>query len=119
MNAILATVNVSDSSIIDRTHPPVLGTMKAKTANGTLAEGLVVAKNADGDLVAYDPAGTGDTASLAVPVGILVHDCDTTKDDAAVVLKHGTAVKSALLVGAAAPEAADLAKLEAIGVYAV
>ena len=116
MNAVIGSMNVSDTSVISRLHPPIMGTMKAKAANGTLAEGLVVAKDSNGDLVAYDPVGL---APLNTPVGILVHECDTTKDDAAVVLKHGTAVKSALLVGASAPDAADLAKLEAIGVFAV
>ena len=100
MNAVIGSMNVSDTSVISRLHPPIMGTMKAKAANGTLAEGLVVAKDSNGDLVAYDPVGL---APLNTPVGILVHECDTTKDDAAVVLKHGT----------------DLAKLEAIGVFAV
>lgn len=119
MNALLATFNISSAAVIDTTHPPILGTMKAKAANGTLSEGLVLAKDANGDVVAYDPAGTGPTASLAVIVGVLVHDCDTTKDDAAVVLKHGTVYLPKLLVGAAAPDAAALAALEAFGIFAL
>lgn len=119
MNGILGTYNYGDSAVIDTTHPPILGTAKAKANNGTLAEGLIVAKDTNGDLVAYDPAGAGATASLAVIKGVLVHDCDTTKDDAAVIIKHGTVSQAKLLVGAAVPNAANLAALEAFGIFAL
>lgn len=119
MNAIIASFNVSQSAVVDPTHPPILGTLKVKAANGVLPEGLVLAKDSNGDVVAYDPAGTGPTASLAVIVGVLAHDCDTNKDDAAVVLKHGTASLSKLLVGVAEPDAAALSALQAFGIYAL
>lgn len=119
MNAILQTINVSSNAVIDTTHPPILGTLKLKANNGVLSQGLVLAKDSNGDGVAYDPAGAGPTASLAVIVGVLVHDADTTKDDAGVILKHGTAALSSLLVGVAAPSNANLAALEAFGIYAL
>lgn len=116
MNAKLAELDVTQSSVIDGIHPPVIYTMKAKANNGELAPGLVVAKDGSGDLVAYNPAGV---APVDVAVGVLTQTIDTTRDDAAPVLVHGTVRLSALKVGADAPDADDLAALRALGIYAI
>lgn len=116
MNAVLGTIDYGASSVISAIHPPVIKTMKAKTDNGTLAAGLVVAKDSIGDLVAYEPLGD---APLNAAVGVLVQDCDTSTDDAALVLRHGTVVLGKLKVGSSAPDAVDLAALEALGIFAV
>jgi len=52
------------------------------------------------------------------PVGVNVNECDSGEDDTALVLKHGTVRTKGLLTGATAPDAEDLAALEAIGIYA-
>ena len=114
MNALLGTMDLDTSSVMDMTHPPVIKTMEAKAANGTLAAGLLVAKDSGGDIVAYVPGGA---SPLNVCVGVLVHPIDTTADDAAAVLRHGTVVQSKLLVGSAAPDAAAVAVLEALGIF--
>uniref|UniRef100_A0A7C3I633 Head decoration protein n=1 Tax=Gracilinema caldarium TaxID=215591 RepID=A0A7C3I633_9SPIR len=116
MNAVLGTIDYGASSVISAIHPPVIKTMKAKTNNGTLAAGLVVAEDSAGDIVAYNPGGT---APLNEAVGVLVQDCDTTTDDGALVLRHGTVVLGKLKVGTSAPDADDLAALEALGIFAV
>lgn len=116
MNAILSTVDKTHSSVIDGTHSPILKTLAAKADNGILKEGLIVALDGDGLVDAYDP---DDLATLADPVGVLVNELDTAKDNAAVVVKHGTVVKAKLLVGSAAPDAADIAALEALTIFPV
>lgn len=116
MNAVLGTIEYGANGVVSQVHPPVLKTMKAKANNGTLSAGLVVAKDSNGDLVSYDPGGT---APVNAAVGVLVQDCDTATDDAAVVLRHGTVVLSKLKVGAGAPGATDLTALESIGIFAV
>lgn len=116
MNAVLGTIEYGANGVVSQIHPPVLKTMKAKANNGTLSAGLVVAEDSNGDIVAYNPGGT---APLNTAVGVLVQDCDTTTDDAAVVLRHGTVVLSKLKVGAGSPDATDLDALEALGIFAV
>lgn len=116
MNAVLGTIEYGANGVVSQVHPPILKTMKAKANNGILAAGLVVAKDSNGDIVAYDPGGT---APVNAAVGVLVQDCDTATDNAAVVLRHGTVVLSKLKVGSGSPDADDLAALEALGIFAV
>lgn len=116
MNAVLGTIEYGANRVISQIHPPVLKTMKAKANNGILSAGLVVAKDSNGDIVAYDPIGT---APVNAAVGVLVQECDTAIDDAVVVLRHGTVVLGKLKVGSGAPAATDLAALEALGIFAV
>lgn len=116
MNAILGTMEYGASSVISTIHPPVIKTMKAKANNGTLSAGLLVAKDSNGNLVAYDPNGTSPVNAV---VGVLPQECKTSADDAALVLRHGTVVLGKLKVGSGDPGANDLAALEAIGIFAV
>lgn len=116
MNGIIGETTYTTSSVLSKIHPPVIKVMTAKADNGTLTEGLLVAKDSNGDIVAYEPAGD---APLDTCVGVLTQEIDTTKDDAAPVLVHGTAVQNKLVVGAVAPDADDIAALEALGVFAV
>lgn len=116
MNAVLGTLEYGVSSVVSLIHPPVLKTMKAKANNGVLSAGLLVAKDSNGDLVAYDPGGA---SPLNVCVGVLAQSVDTATDDAAVVVRHGTVVREKLLVGSSAPDAAALAVLEGLGIFAI
>ena len=116
MNAVLGTLSYGASSVISLIHPPVIKTMKAKANNGTLSAGLLVAKDSNGDIVAYDPGGS---SPVNVCVGVLAQDIDTTTDNAAAVVRHGTVVLEKLKVGAGAPNSAALAALEALGIFAV
>ncbi len=113
-NAKTNSVSLGSATIIDPTHPPIIKNGDIKANQGTLARGLVVALDADSKYVPYDPAGL---APLNAPKGILTEEVDTTKETAGPVLKHGTAVWANVLVGAGAPAAADIAKLNAIGIY--
>lgn len=126
MKANLGSQEYKDKQIIDGSHPAVITTMPLKI-NQTpreLPAGLVVSKDANGDILAYDPAGVG---VLGIPVGILMYKVDTgtaspavVADTNAVILEHGTVVESALIVNAVTPAAvtaADIAKLKAIGIY--
>ncbi len=119
MKANLGSVSPAVSSVVTNHHPGIVVSMTALANNGTLPEGELVAKDADGKIVAYDPEGTGETASLAVVVGVLLEELDTTKDDTALVVKHGTVRREALKVAAAAADAAAVVALEAIGIYAM
>ena len=116
MKANLGSVSPAVSSVITNHHPGIVASMTALADNGTLPEGEIVAKDADGKIVAYDPEGL---LTLAVVVGVLLEELDTTEDDTALVIKHGTVRREALKVGAAAADAADVAALEAVGIYAM
>ncbi len=50
---------------------------------------------------------------------MLVRDVDTALDVMCQVLVHGCVYRKELLVGASAPDAAVLAELESLGVWAV
>ena len=116
MKANLGSVSPAISSVITNHHPGITTSMTALADNGTLPEGELLAKDADGKIVAYDPEGL---LTLGVVVGVLDEELDTTEDDTAVVIKHGTVRREALKVGANAADAADVAALEAIGIYAM
>ncbi len=115
MNAIIGSVDRTHSAVADNVHPPVMKTMVALVDNGILKAGLILAKDSNGEIVPYDPA---DVATLKTPVGVLAHDIDTSTDDAAVVIVHGTVALDKLLVDTSAPDADDLAALEAITIWA-
>lgn len=116
MNAVLGTIDYGQATVISPIHPPVIKTMKAKANNGTLAMGLLAAKDSNGDLVAYVPAGA---APLNACVGVVASAIDTVSDDAAMVLRHGTVVRDLLKVGGAQADAAAIAALETLGIFAV
>lgn len=119
MKANLGSVSPAVSRVATDHHPGITVSMTALADNGTLPEGELVAKDADGLIVAYDPDGTGETASLAMVVGVLLEELDTAEDDTALVLRHGTVRREALKVAAAAAGDDDVAALAAIGIYAM
>jgi len=116
MKAKIASITPTVSRVVVGTHPPIILALAAKTANGVLAEGLLVAKDATGKIVAYDPAGA---SPLNVCKGVITQELDTAEDDTATVLRHGTVRAEALKVGAAAAVADDFDTLASIGIYAV
>jgi transcriptional regulator of nitric oxide reductase len=116
MKANLAKITPSVSRVVVGNHPPITVTMLALADNGTLAEGLLVAKDAAGKIVAYNPGGA---APVNAVKGVLTQEIDTTADDAATVLRHGTVRAESLKVGAGAAAADDIEALVAIGIYAV
>lgn len=115
MKAKLATITPKVSRIVVGTHPPIIVAMTALADNGVLAEGLLVAKDANGKLVAYNPAGA---APLNAAVGVLTQELDTAEDTSATVIRHGTVRAAGLLVGAVAATADDFETLVGIGIYA-
>lgn len=118
-NAVLGTQNFTEKQIIDGTHQGIIKSMALKADNGELVAGLLVAKDNNGDIVAYDPGGVSPVDTV---VGVLVTKADTTKETNGRVLKHGTVVRAQLTVDdgtPAAPDDADIANLEAIGIYAI
>lgn len=116
MKANLGSISPAVSRVVTNHHPGIIRAITALAGNGTLPEGELLAKNADGKIVAYNPAGV---SPLNIVVGVLTEELDTTKDDTAVVIRHGTVRREALKVGAAAVVADDVAALEAIGIYAM
>jgi len=96
-------------------HPPVFKGGPVKADNGSYPAGLVLAVDGNGDLVPCEDLATETIA------GINDAPVDTTQEDVAVYVAHGTVKRDMLAKGAAAAAltAADLAKLEALGVYAV
>jgi hypothetical protein len=115
MKAKLATITPRVSRVVVGTHPPIIVALTAKADNGILAEGLLVAKDADGKIVAYNPAGA---APLNVLKGVLTQELDTAEDTSATVLRHGTVRGASLTVGGVAADADDFEALVAVGIYA-
>ena len=118
VNAVIGTHEfpTPDETIFTGHHSPVVKTKKVKTGQGVLEAGLIVALDASGEVVPYDPSATDSTNQ---PIGVLIERCDTDKEDAAAVLVHGTVWRERLLVGSSAPGADDLKKLEDIGIWAM
>lgn len=104
INANLGTQTFIEKNILDPLHPAIIRTMDAKANNGTLVQGLIVAKDSNGDIVAYDPVGAD---PLNDPIGILIKGIDTTKDTLANVLRHGTVVKAEVILGDGSSDPAD------------
>lgn len=115
-NANLGSQSFIEKQIIDPTHPAVIMNMPLKADQGTLPLGSILAKDANGDVVLYNPSATDSTAT---PIGVLVEDVDTASSTVGAVLKHGTVVKKALLAGGSQAQEADIEKLEAIGIFAI
>lgn len=118
INANLGTQTFVEKNIIDPLHPAIITSMDAKANNGDLVLGLIVAKDGNGDIVAYDPNGA---PPLDAPVGVLTSAIDTTEDTVANVLRHGTVVKTALILtdGQADPAESDIEALRAIGIFPI
>ncbi len=106
----LGSLSYTREPIYSNVHPPIILTMEALADNGTLPRGLWVAKDSNGKIVAYDPAGAD---PVNAPVGILVEDVDTTENTAAQVLVHGIVVASKTFINPTAkntPADTDWAK---------
>jgi hypothetical protein len=112
---VLGTKSAAMAQVIDPSHPPVIRAMEADAANGEIRYGTLVALDGDGEVIPWD----GSTGS---PIGVLTETIDTaagdTQDLVARVLVHGCVKKDVLLVDDAAPTAAQLALLEAAGIWA-
>lgn len=93
--ANLNSQTFKDVTVIDYTHPPVVCDLPVESGQGELEAGLVVAVNADGKVVPYDPAGA---SPVNDPVGILITRVDTDNEDIAPVLMHGCAVRKSVSV---------------------
>lgn len=78
------------------------------TAGATVADGTVV----------WEEAGLFG-AEILTGGGVLTEAIDTAVEAVGPVLRHGTVVKDNLNVAGAAATAADIAALEAIGIYAI
>ena len=116
MNGKINTVSEGYASVATPTHSPVKKTIAAAAAQGTLPGGMLVALDATSKVIPYNRAGV---APANVLKGVLDKEIDTSSDDAAIVIIHGT-VNAELLVHGAASDAitsADIAALEALGVY--
>jgi hypothetical protein len=116
MKANIGNIVPSVSRVVVGGHSPIIVTMEAKAANGILPEGLLVAKDANGKLVAYNPAGA---APLNVLKGVVTQEINTADDTGATVIRHGTVRKEALKTGSSASSADDIEALVAIGIYTV
>jgi len=118
VNAVIGTNEAfkPDETIYSGHHGPVTRARKVKADQGVLEAGLIVALDGDGNVVPYDPSGS---EPVNKPVGVLLERCDTTKEDAAIVIVHGTVWKDRIHVGENPPSNDDLAALEAIGIWAM
>jgi hypothetical protein len=116
MNGKIATINETFASVATQTHPAVKKTLPALASQGVLPAGMLYALNADGKVIPYVRDGAAPANALK---GVVDKDVDTSEDDAAIGIVHGTVSAEALAYGinGDAVTVADLAALEAITVF--
>lgn len=140
-------VVATDSNGKIAAYEPGLATAAARANSTAYAAGdLVLPASANGHYYRCKTAGTSHTAAPTWPTtagatvtdgtvvweeagltgvdvltggGVLTEAVDTAAESIAPVLVHGTVVKANLSVAGAAAAAADLAALEAIGIYPI
>ena len=95
-------------------HPAVILAKPVKADQGVLEKGLIVALDANGKVVPYNPSAGGSTAN---PVGVLVERVDTSKETVGNVLVHGVVFRERLIVADAEVTEDDLKKLAEIGIW--
>ena len=110
VNGIVGQQTITEKTVIDDRHPAVIRLKKFKPDNGIIPAGQIVALDAAGETVSFDPdsLGTEDT-----PVGVCTYEVDTAKDSIGSVMVHGAVVAASLLVKGAAATASEKAELEA------
>jgi len=102
--------------VILRVHPPVIRSRKAKTGNGEMEAGTLIAYDAGGEIVPYKPG----VAPEGAAIGVLVRNCDTDDvEDIARYIVHGTVRYSKLQVDGHAPTESDILLLEELGVWSM
>lgn len=111
MNAVIGTIDTAPSRVVSAAHPPIVVSMEVLANSGVIADGQLVALDAGGKVIAH--------TALTETVGVNINVCDTAESDTALVIKHGTVNRDLLLTGADAASDADIAALEARGIFAV
>jgi len=109
VNGIIGQATITDKSIIDDRHPAVIRFMQFKADNGVIKAGEILALDANGDTVSYDPASGG---TEATPIGVCSSETDTAKDTIGSVIVHGTVVGRSLLTLDAASTSDEISALE-------
>ncbi len=109
LNGVVGQQTITDKSVIDDRHPAVVRMKQFKADNGIIPGGEIVALDANGDIVSYDPAsGT----SEATPVGVCTADVDTAKDSIGGIIVHGTVIGKSLLTKGASASTGEISALE-------
>lgn len=115
----LSTQSAAHTQVIDPTHDPVVRVRKVKADQGTIRYGSLVGLDGDGLVIAWDGVVGEDATSTLY--GVAVESCDTAREKVARILVHGTAKADSLWVvdaTPALPTTAQLALLEAVGIWA-
>lgn len=119
-NGTVASMQTIYHPVVDTVaHPPVLKTVTFEAEGDTYLAGEILAFDAEGYAVSYDPEGMDSTANI---VGVLAEPVDASglANVPAKMLWHGAVKSSALKVGGEAPETTDIAALENTGrIFAV
>lgn len=110
VNGVVGQQTITEKTVIDDRHPAVVRLKQFKADNGVIPAGEIVALDANGDIVSYDPASGG---TEATPVGVCTAETDTAKDSIGSVMVHGAAVSKSLLTKGAAASASEKTALEA------
>ncbi|MCD8552327.1 hypothetical protein [Seleniivibrio sp.] len=109
VNGVVGTQTITGKTVTDGRHPAVIRIMEFASDAGTIQAGEIIALDASGKAVSFDPAASDSTNT---PVGVCTEDIDTSKDTAGSVAVHGTVMKKSLLTKGSASSAAHVASLE-------
>jgi len=109
VDGIVGQETITQKTVIDGRHPAVVRNKKFKASNGVIPAGEIVAVDAGGDIVSYDPDSV---TSEATPVGVCTYDIDTAKDSVGCIIVHGTVVSASLLTKGTPSLAAHITALE-------
>ncbi|NOU49983.1 hypothetical protein HG263_05460 [Pseudoalteromonas sp. JBTF-M23] len=105
----LGSVAITQKSIVEPSHPPIIRNRRFATGKGVIPAGTVVAENG-ADLVTWD--GTNGTIE-----GVATENVDTDNAETGPVIEHGVAVREHVLVNSNAITPAQELKLKAAGIW--
>ena len=111
----LGSINVVEKPVIAAGHDAVVVSLRIKGNQGVQPKGKVMELDVNKELVPYDP----DAETPAETLFVINEQVDTTKAHTAATIVHGTVKKDNLLVGNAAPDAADVIALIKSGIYPI
>jgi hypothetical protein len=123
MNGVRATIGFEPGKVVADNHPPIVETRELAAGDDVYPEGELIALDADGKAIQYDPAAVdpqGGTNPAKKVHGVLVKDADTSETSPdCVLLVHGTVKAEFLTVKGVAANADAIAALKAISIFAI
>lgn len=121
----IGALTTTRQAVYTNDHQPVIMTGLAAEGPGVWPAGLILTRNENLELIPWegetvDDSGGEPVDTTAAPAGVLIDECDLTKQVSANYLAHGTAAWAALTkADGSRPTAAELIRLALAGIFGV